>query len=522
MLTAHRPVVMGTQGMVVSGHPAAALAGSEMLRQGGNAVDAAVASAAALSVALPYMNGLGGDAIGVVYERATRKVIAVNATGAAPQQASVANYRARGYSRIPKRGPFSISVPGVVKGWVDSLNRWGTRPLSECLRFAITLADTGVALDESDTNFYSSPIYEELVKEFPALAEAFLEPARYSIGMPLKQPRLAETLRELATKGASTFYEGDLADALLTDLKKHAALLSAEDLKRHQTLFQDTLAVTYRGRRVHTAPPNSQGVALALLLGLSEHQLDHRDGAFNAAAYMAAKRHAFHLRDRYVCDPKRTRLPPDLLSDESLNQLVQRDWSQEAEAPGGGGDTSTLVVIDGMGNAVSWVQSLFDEFGSGVVSNSTGIVLQNRLHLEQLSDDRVRGLTPGLRPFHTLCPAMVLHDGYCELVIATPGDHGQPQTIFQVLRNIYVEGLSVQAAIERPRIRHDYGSAVMVEERATREWLSSINDAGYGLEVLPPWSSKMGGVTAIQRTPEGILMGGGDPRRSSYAVAGGP
>lgn len=173
--------------------------------------------------------------------------------------------------------------------------------------------------------------------------------------MPLKQPRLAETLRELATKGASTFYEGDLADALLADLKKHAAFLPAEDLQRHQTLFQDTLNVTYRGRCVHTAPPNSQGAALALLLGLSEDQLDHRDGACNAAAYMAAKRYAFHLRDRYVCDPKRSQPPPDLLGDESLNQLVQRNWSQEAGAAGGGGDTSTLVVIDSMGNAVSWV-----------------------------------------------------------------------------------------------------------------------------------------------------------------------
>lgn len=158
MLTAHRPIVMGTQGMVVSGHPAPALAGSEMLRQGGNAVDAAVASAAALSVALPYMNGLGGDAIGVVYESATRKVTAVNATGAAPQHASVASYRERGYNRIPVRGPLSISVPGVVKGWVDSLHRWGTRSLSECLQFAIALAETGVALDEGDTNFYSSSI----------------------------------------------------------------------------------------------------------------------------------------------------------------------------------------------------------------------------------------------------------------------------------------------------------------------------------------------------------------------------
>jgi gamma-glutamyltranspeptidase/glutathione hydrolase len=185
--------------------------------------------------------------------------------------------------------------------------------------------------------------------------------------------------------------------------------------------------------------------------------------------------------------------------------------------PAGGGDTSTLVVVDRWGNAMAWVQSLFDEFGSGIVSPSTGIVMHNRLHLEQLNDDPIRGLRPGMRPFHTLCPALLTQDG-CELAIATPGDHGQPQSIFQVLVNLHELDHNIQEAIEAPRIRHDSGDAAMVEDRAPKSWAGRIAEGGVRVVSVGPWSRLMGGVTAIYRSNDGLLFGGADPRRACYAL----
>lgn len=522
LMAAHRPVVMGGAGMVTAGHPAAALAGADMLRRGGNAVDAAVASAAALAVAIPHMNGLGGDAIGLVYEASSGRVTAVNGSGTAPAAATVERYRELGHESIPRRGPLSISVPGAVRGWGDCLERWGTRSFAECLEHAIALAEAGVALDQAHVDFLAGEVYAELAAESPALARTFVAPGPYPLGRRLPQPALARTLRRLADDGVDSFYHGTVARALVEDLGAQGALLATADLEGHRTLFQASLAARYRGRNVHVAPPNSQGLALALLLGLSEQGPDdHRGRGFEPGSYLPIKRVAFELRDAYACDPARSALPDDLLGASSLRALAARAGAGEAEARGGGGDTSTLVVIDADGNAVSWVQSLFEPFGSGVVSESTGVVLHNRLQLERLDDDPAHGLQPGMRPFHTLCPALVVADAGCEMSIATPGDHGQPQTLYQVLRHVYDDGLSVQAAIERPRIRHDRGPEVMIEDRAPPAWWRAIEAAGYTPAPLGPWSPKMGGVNAIRRLPDGLLMAGADPRRSSYAIASG-
>lgn len=524
MMSAHRPVVMGSAGMVASGHPLASLAGADMLRQGGNAVDAAVASAAALAVAIPHMNGIGGDAIGLVHTAAGGgQVTAVNGSGVAPEAADPDRYRSMGHESIPRRGPLSISVPGVVQSWGDCLERWGTRSLGQCLEFAIGLAETGVPLDQGHIDFFAGDVYAGLVESFPELSRTFFAPGHYAPGLRLKQPMLARTLRCLATDGVDTFYRGEIARRLANDLHDHGALLTAADLGNHRTLFQQSLSAPYRDRDVHVAPPNSQGVALALLLGMTgQAGEDELDAGFEPAQFMALKRAAFELRDAFACDPARSELPEDLLEEASLRALATgATTDSESEARGGGGDTSTLVVMDAEGNAVSWVQSLFEEFGSGVVSESTGVVLHNRLSLERLDGDPVHGLKPGLRPFHTLCPALVTGRAGCEMVLATPGDHGQPQTLYQVLRHVYESGLSVQEAIEYPRIRHDRGREIMIESRCPAHWSRTLEAAGYEINDLGPWARKMGGVNAIRRTRDGVLMAGADPRRSAYAIPAG-
>ncbi|MDH3597326.1 MAG: gamma-glutamyltransferase family protein [Rhodospirillales bacterium] len=499
-----------------------------MLRQGGNAMDAAVAAAATLAVAIPHMNGLGGDAIALYYDASANKVTAINGSGRAPAAATVAHYRGLGHEAIPRRGPLSMSVPGVVRAWENCLLRWGSKSLHACLEPAIELAEEGVPIDQAQLEFLTGPVYAELASDFAPLADFFGAPAATRrLGMRLFQPLLSRTLRALAEGGAACFYEGAIAEALLLDLRAAGALISERDLAGHATEFGESLAVSYHGRTVHAAPPNSQGVALVLLAGLDDVTASRRGKAppaelgLDATWYMRAKRSAFELRDRHAVDPARSRLPPDLLSRESLSRLAGREVVADAEAQAGGGDTSTLVVVDSAGNAVSWVQSLFEEFGSGIVSERTGIVLHNRLHLEQLNDDPSRGLRPGMRPFHTLCPALVVGRRGCDMAIATPGDHGQPQTIYQVLRHVFVDAIPIQDAIERPRLRHDLGEVVMMEDRAPASWRDDLQASGYSIRDVGSWSRLMGGVNAVHRLSEDVWSAGADPRRSSYAVTRG-
>lgn len=525
MAFTHRPILMSDAGIVVSGHHKASEAGAAMLRRGGNAMDAAIAAAAALAVAIPHMNGLGGDAIGLFYDAREDKVTAINGSGRAPGKATIERYRRLGCDEIPQRGPLSISVPGVVRAWEDCLRRWGTKSLSEALDAAITLAEDGVPTDQNQLDFFMGPVYEELAATFTGLVDLFgASKQPRTLGAPFRQPLLARTLRRLAQDGAAGFYQGSIAKALLTDLRSVGALLSAEDLAKHATRFDESLRVCYRSRTVHAAPPNSQGLALILLLGLDEAAASTGAGSpamesdLDVSWYMRAKRAAFAIRDRYAADPGRTRLPADLLTRESFLRMNAESAAPESEARAAGGDTSTLVVVDSAGNAVSWVQSLFEEFGSGVTSAETGVVFHNRLYLEQLSDHPIRGLQPRMRPFHTLCPALVVSRGRCDMTIATPGDHGQPQSIYQVLRNVYAEDLSIQDAIERPRLRHDQGNVVMIEDRAPVAWREALETNGYETRDMGSWSRLMGGVNAVQRLCDDVWGAGADPRRSCYAV----
>jgi gamma-glutamyltranspeptidase/glutathione hydrolase len=268
----------------------------------------------------------------------------------------------------------------------------------------------------------------------------------------------------------------------VADLQRAGALLSAEDLAAHKTLLAPSLQVAYRGRDVHLPPPNSPGLALAALLGL--WQALGRDGnrTPEPAEFLRTRRIAFTLRDRYVTDAIRADLPPDALQSDILGRLLQDpDDTGEAEARAGGSDTRTLVVIDRWGDAV-------------------------------------HGLVPGMRPFHTLCPALVVGQNGCEMAIATPGDHGQPQAIFQVLARYYDGQCNIQKAIELPRIRRDEGRDVLLESRAPSHWAAAITDCGLRPRDVGAWSRLTGGVNAIVRRPDGLLMAGADPRRASYAV----
>lgn len=519
-LGAHRPIVMGDQGMVVAGHPKAAEAGVAMLRKGGNAMDAAIAAAATLAIAIPFMNGLGGDAI-ALHASSAGDVTSINGSGATARGASVAKFRAQGLPSMPRRGPVPVTVPGVIAAWGQALERFGTRSLEEVLEPAIALAENGVPLDSSAQEFFNGSEYMELAAEFSELASMFGPSGGRRLGERLKQPQAAHTMRRLAKEGWRSFYSGNLAGEWLAEANSRGVLLDAEDLAGHATSFRPALSVQWRGRSIHAAPPNSQGLALLAMLGLAEAKpnaapSDGSDPLIDPVSYLAHKAAAFTLRDDYCTDHRRVAIPADLLSPDRLRKL--EIVSRPAMSLAGGGDTSTLVVIDAQGSAVSWVQSLFESFGSGIVCPRHGIVLHNRAMLERLDDHPVRGFLGGYRPFHTLCPALITGRDGVELAIATPGDHGQPQSLFQVIRRHFEQGLDIQAAIEWPRMRHDAGEEVMLEDRCPLAWDRTIADAGWTVRRVGSWSRLMGGVNAIRRL-DGLLMGGADPRRSSYAIA---
>jgi len=520
----HRPIVMTRRGIVVADHHLAAEAGAAVLREGGNAMDAAITAAAALAVAIPHMNGLGGDAFGLWFDQASGDVICINGSGGAPVRASREYYLSLGLKEVPLRGPLSISVPGVLHSWNTALERFGTISLKRALSPAIEMAEGGVPIDRSQQNFFNGPIYRDLCERFSSLKNIFCPPGLRPLGDLLREPVLARTVGEIVDVGISSFYGGEIGQALVTDVARAGGLLSLEDLRLHETEVQRPLSISYRGAQVFAAPPNSQGLALLLLLGMLDAS-EARVKPFSKnffRRFIELKQVAFEFRDRLVGDPHIVRIPENLFTSASLAELArsaQTDEKSGAQVKTGGGDTTCVVAIDEAGNAVSWVQSLFEEFGSGILSESTGIVLHNRLHLASLEEGHPNTLSPRHRPFHTLCPALIVENGRCRLVIATPGDHGQPQSLVQVINLLWEGELDIQQAIKAPRIRHDWGNEILYENRLDVESLSSLANSGYSLRDVGPWSRLMGGVNAIYSPREDLKVGGADPRRASYAMA---
>ncbi len=519
---AHRPVLMGERGIVVAGHHRAAEAGIEILQEGGNAIDAAIATAAALAVAVPFMNGLGGDCI-ALYAPANGSVKAINGSGALAERASVEEIRQRGHVVMPIRGPLSVSVPGLVAALGEARDRFGSMPLARLLAPAIALGRNGVPIDAAAVGFYNGPGYAALAAEYPDLSRHYGPAGGRVLGERLKQPGVAAMLEAVARGGAREFYEGALARSWLRAAQASGVLLEQEDLAGHRTDFSPALTIAWRGRQAHVAPPNSQGLALLALLRLSERRprpaaAEAADPLIDPLSFLEDKTRAFIARDRWCVDPRRLPLDAAALEPRTLEGLAAED-ATASSTRSGGGDTSTLVVIDRNGNAVSWAQSLFEEFGSGIVAGEHGLVLHNRAGLERLDGEEVYRLRGGLRPFHTLCPALTTRSDGETIAIATPGDHGQPQSLNQVLRRLCEQGLDPQASVEWPRLRHDRGDVVMLEDRCPADWDRQLAGAGWSPRRVGPWSRLMGGVNVIVRRPDGLMLGGADPRRSSYALS---
>ncbi len=518
-------------GMVVCPHHLASEAGAEMLRAGGNAIDAAIATQAALGVVYPHMTGLGGDAFWLIYDATSQQLRGLNGSGRAAQKATLAAYRDQGWADIPQRGPLgAITVPGGVDSWGVAHARLGQLPWAVLLQPAIALATTGYPATGSQTYWTR--------KDLPYLTEHGPENSPFlpngkipDPGQVLTNPDLAHTLETLAREGSQSLYQGDLADLIGQHLDMVGGLMTAADLAAHRSDWVAPISTTYRGHTIWQLPPNSQGLtvlqALNLIEGFDLASIGHGTADYYHLLVEATKL-AFADRDRWLTDPDFAAIPTERLISKAYGDRcrsqIDRHRSRPVTAAAIGGDTVYTAVVDRAGNAVSVIQSLYFDFGSAVMVPGTGFVLQNRGSFFSLNAAHINGLVPGKRTFHTLMPGMVCTDNQPQWVLGTMGGEGQPQTQLALLTRLLDYGCDPQTAIDLPRwlwgrTWGDTSSGLAMEGRIPPNIQAELQQRGHPVKAAPDWTEKMGHAHMIHIDPATALLQGGCDRRSDGAVA---
>ena len=534
---------LAMNGMVTAPHHLATQAGLAILRKGGNAVDAAIASAAVLAVVYPQMCTPGGDSFWLISNGRTGEVRALNASGRAARKASIDFYRSQGINKIPPHGWLAANtVPGAVSGW-DEAHRFSRELLgstlswAELLDDAIAYAQYGCPVSTSLARWTSidtdpNDMEYRCLQRFPEFSRIFLkEGGPLRVGDILRQPDLARTLSLIAEHGAREFYEGSIARAIAEDMARNGGLLSLEDLARHQADWQEPISVGYRGLTAYNCPPNSQGMASLAILNILNNFDVRALGEGTADYYHAiieATKEAFLDRDTYLTDPDFADIPLHrLLSKEHGQAQAARIDMAKASGPKAllepKGDTVWLGTADRDGNCVSLIQSIFHDFGSGIVPRGTGVLLQNRGSYFSLDEAHVNCLMPGKRTFHTLTPAMLFKEGRPWLIYGSMGGEGQPQTQAALVTRIVDFGLSPQEAVSAPRWLYgrSWGAAsndVKIEGRVPSVVTEELARRGHPVKIVEDYIDIMGHAGAILLHENGVMQGGTDPRSDGQAA----
>ena len=523
-----RPDVAGWEAAVTSDHPLASAAGAEVLRKGGNAIDAAVTMAAVLAVVRPHMNGPGGDGFILYREAGSGKVYALNGSGAAGAKATPELFASKGLRKVPDNGILSVSVPGAVRMWEDVLSRFGSIRLPAALAPAIRYASRGFPVSSRLASDIGDSSTKRLIARDSVLSRIFLvNGSAPQVGSILKQPELAQTLTLIAQQGADVFYRGSIAAKIAAYMDREGGLVTAADLAAHKSEWTDPIETSYHGYRVLAFPPNSQGMTLLQELGIAD-LYDLKTMGHNSTAYVhtliETARIAYADRDATLADPRFAKVPvADIISKQramaAKNRIGDRASSVVVDTTrDGNGDTVYLGVVDSQGNAVSWIQSNYAAFGSGRMVPGTGIVLHNRGALYSLDPKHPNIVAPGKRPFHTLSPAMMLNaDGSLAMVFGTPGGDGQPQTLIQILNNVMLFGMTAQQAIEAARYR-TFATRVGIEPGIGSAVRDSLIARGHTVTIQSP-SADFGGAQMIRILPSGARQVGSDFRREAYGIA---
>ncbi len=547
--SAHRPVVMGRNGVVSSSHYLASQAGLSTLQAGGNAVDAAIATAATLNVVEPEMSGIGGDGFMLIYMAETGKVEALNGTGAAPLAASIDRYRDTGIppkGQGPQTSVLRISTPGILDAWLTAHGRYGKLTLAQVFAPAVELASEGFPVSHRLANTLRGE--QTILDDHPETARTFLPKGRAPLGGELlANENLAKTLQRIAAEGREVFYGGEIGKAIVRACQELGGLFTDRDFVEHRCAgWNEPVATTYRGLQVYEHPPNSPGLVLLEMLNILERfDVSSMDCNSSELIHLMVEIKKLAFADReYIADPAWVNVPIEgLLSKDYAAgqakriQMVKANPEVAAGVPVPGGDTTYFCVVDGQGNAVSHIQSLGGHFGSGIVAGDTGVLLNDRMTQWHLDPDHPNALMPGKRVRHTMNPPMAFKDGKLFLVWGTPGGDTQVQTNMQVLSHVVDFGMTVQEAVEASRWHHDqhgthpsgyggdYGDEdrLIIEGRYPGDTLDALRAKGHDLIVESDWAawdSWWGSAQAIMVDQQtGALMGAADPRGDGYAVS---
>lgn len=527
-----RSTVYGTGGIVATSQPLASQAGLSILRNGGNAFDAAVATAAALNVVEPTSTGLGGDVF-ALFRTADGDVGAMRSCGGAPADATLERVRdavaeeqgvAPDEATMPSRGAHAVTVPGTARGWEATVDEWGELPLEEVLQPAVTYATEGYPVSEVIAESWKDG--EWLFTDANARA-AYLKDGRAPrVGEMMRLPELGETMRTVATEGADAFYEGEIAEQIADEIQSKGGFMTVEDLADHEVEFPNPVSTTYNGVDVYELPPNNQGLIAIEALNIAQEigAGDHPYESSDRVHYFAeALKLAFHDGHRYITDPDYEEIPP--LGSTSWAQTRAGEIGEEAlqdvsfGVPGAhaeDADTVLLTTADAEGNVVSYINSRFSGFGSGVVAGDTGVALQNRGASFSLDPDHPNRIDPGKRPFHTLIPAIARFGEDDWSAFGVMGGYMQPQGHLQVISNLVDYDMPLQRALDEPRWRYRESGALGIEARFDPNLQNKLVRRGHDLRVMTP--RNFGGAQIV-RNNGGVLSGATEPRKDGTAIA---
>ncbi len=520
-----RSPVFASGGLVATSQPLAAEAGLQMLREGGNAVDAAIATAAALSVLEPQSTGAGGDMFMLYWDAGAKELLGLNGSGKSPSNATLSRYRE--FSSMPETGVYSCTVPGAVDGWFAAHERCGggKKSMSELLQPAIQYAEDGFPLSPIIGRAWANQA--EKLKRCAYSRQTYLPADRPpKIGERFRNPRLGASLRTIASGGREAFYEGPLAEEIVRYTKELGGLLDMEDFASTKCVWVEPIHANYRGYSLCEIPPPGQGVTALICLNLiGAYPLgEMRYGSVDHLHLMIeAMKLAFSDRDRYVADMDEADVPlQGLLSlkyaDERRKRIDERRaGSPEAGTLGVWSDTVYLTTADSQGNMCSFINSLFHHFGSGVTGGETGVMLQNRGSGFVLEEGHPNCIGPGKRPLHTIIPGFVMKEGEPWMSFGVMGGDMQPQGHVQVLSNMVDFGMDVQAAIDAPRFRALGGREVAIEGGVPETVLEELESRGHDVRRAGGYEG-FGGGQGIVRLDDGVFMGGSDHRRDGCAV----
>ena len=538
-LYATRSEVIAQNGMAATSQPLATQVALDILKKGGNAIDAAIAANAVLGLVEPTGNGMGGDLFAIVWDAETKKLHGLNASGRSPKSLTLEYFKEKGYDEIPSHGPLPVSIPGCVDGWFELHGKFGKLEMKEILQPAIDYARNGFPVSELIAYYWKRSV--PYLSQFPGFKETFTINGRAPMkGEIFKNPDLANTFETLAEKGRDAFYKGEIAKTIAAYIKEQGGFLSYEDMASHKSEWVEPLSTSYRGYDVWELPPNGQGIAALQMLNILE-EYDFRHFGFGSPEHIhyfsEAKKLVYEDRAKFYSDPEFNDLPiKELISKEYASKrrkLIDDNRAARKYDPGSpeldNGETIYLTVADKEGNMVSLIQSNYRGMGSGMTPTGLGFILQDRGELFSLEEGHYNVYEPGKRPFHTIIPGFITKDGEPFMSFGVMGGAFQPMGHVQIVMNIVDFGMNIQEAGDAPRIYHQGSPEPTGPEDMTDGGMITL-ESGYDYETIRQLMrmghkvgyayGPYGGYQAIKWDPDQKVYYGASESRKDGMAAG--